>query len=166
FGKTADVPASSDATLPVSSDATLSAKSEVILPTQDAYRPSYLFLTLMNLAYNTCYNDGEEPQICYKLQVTDSKKLAPPAAVEHLGCSEAASCFINIRTIEFDNVYSKSLYNDGSARQVHYTIVVSKDAPMLSKLIKYCARTLYDVEHSQKVVATTCYNVTNFSFGQ
>lgn len=128
--------------------------------------PTFLFIAFQGLAFGSCYNDGEAPETCHRLLVTDIKYKVPETAASQHTCADVANCYINARQIEFDKVQSTVLDKDGKPKRTHYTVIVSKEVPYLSRVLKYCSRSLYDISSlNQKILADFCYDINNYAFG-
>lgn len=128
--------------------------------------PVFLFVDFQAIAFGACYNEGKNPQTCHNLSVTDIQYKVPQPAIAQHNCSDPDTCFVNARKIEFDTIYLSSIDKDGKPRRVHYTFVLSKELPYLSRVIKYCSRTLYEISNTnQKILADICYDVNNYTFG-
>lgn len=128
--------------------------------------PKFLFIDFQSLAFGSCYDEGKYPQSCHNLSVTDFKFQVPYGAMAAHDCTSYENCFINARKIEFDAIYKFVIDKDGKPRRVHYTVILSKEVPYLSRVLKFCSRALYEMSSSnQKIVADLCYNVNNYAFG-
>ena len=59
------------------------------------------------------------------------------------------------------------LDKDGKPKRTHYTLLLSKSVPFLSRVLQFCSRSLYEITNSnQKILADLCYNVNNYASGQ
>lgn len=128
--------------------------------------PFFLFYQFQLLAFGSCYDEGQNPQTCHNLSVSDFQYRVPQAALAQHNCSDPDTCFINARRIEFDALYKTVTDKDGKPRRVHYTIVLSKETPYLSRMLQYCSRSLYEMSNTnQKILADLCFNINNYAFG-
>ncbi len=141
--------------------------SAAIKPNADETGPFYLFRLLERMAFGSCMSEGEDAENCYKLQTNDIKLRVSPAIAPQHNCENVNQCYIDARRIEFDTVSEKVLDKDGKPLRIHYTMIVSKDVPFLSKMMQLCYKRLYEITNSQqKVLADTCYTVNNYAFGK
>lgn len=142
------------------------ALSQSIKTLADNDPPTFLFLYFQSIAFGACYDEGDYPETCHRLSVSDFQFPVPQTAASQHNCQEGADCFINARKIEFDMIQKNVTDKDGKPRRVHYTIILSKETPYLSRVLQFCSRTLYSVSNSQqKILADLCYNVNNYAFG-
>lgn len=138
-----------------------------IKPAAEETGPFFLFRLLERMAFGSCQTEGEDAETCYKLQTSDIKLRVSPAIAPQHGCENVNQCYIDARKVEFDTVSSTVIDKDGKALRIHYTMIVSKDVPFLSKMMQLCYKRLYNISSSQqKVMADTCYTVNNYSFGK
>ncbi len=131
----------------------------------DVNEPLFLFKVLQSLALGSCYDEGNYPETCHNLAVTDfDYQVSPSLAAQH-NCADAYKCFITATKVEFDLVRKYEIESDGRARRIHFTFVLSKEVPFTSRVLQYCSRALYDVTGvSQKILADLCYNVNSYTF--
>jgi hypothetical protein len=129
-------------------------------------RPTYLFQNLEMLAFYSCVNSGKYPETCHQLQVTDFKYRVPVTAASQHNCPDIYECYVDARQIEFDAVSLAVIDKDGKPKRTHYTIIVSKDVPFLSKMLMYCTRSIYEMRDSQKILADVCATVNSYAAGQ
>ncbi len=88
------------------------------------------------------------------------------AAYQH-SCTDIYNCLIKAKRVEFDLVRKYELESDGKPKRIHYTLILSKQVPFTSRVLRYCTRTLYEIPGAtQKILADLCYNVNNYTFGQ
>lgn len=133
----------------------------------DVGEPMYMFQVLQNLALGSCYDDGNYPETCHNLVVTDINYKVPSAAAYQHSCTDIYNCLIKAKRVEFDLVRKYELESDGKPKRIHYTLILSKQVPFTSRVLRYCTRTLYEIPGAtQKILADLCYNVNNYTFGQ
>ncbi|MEK6629036.1 MAG: hypothetical protein AABY53_10460 [Bdellovibrionota bacterium] len=133
----------------------------------DAEEPMYMFQVIQNLALGSCYDDGNYPETCHNLVTSEIDYKVPPGAAHQHACLDIYNCFIKAKKIEFDLIRKYDLESDGKPKRIHYTLILTQQTPFLSKVLRYCTRSLYDIPGvPQKILADLCYNVNNYSFGQ
>ncbi len=129
--------------------------------------PMYMFLVLQNLALGSCYDDGNYPETCHNLVITEMDYKVPSSAAYQHPCVDIYNCFIKAKKVEFDLVRKYEIESDGKPKRIHYTLILSKQVPFTSRVLRYCTRTLYEIPNvSQKILADLCYNVNNYTFGE
>lgn len=129
--------------------------------------PMYLFQVFQNLALGSCYDDGNYPESCHNLVVTDVNYRVPTSSAYQHNCTDIYNCFIPAKKIEFDMIRKYEFESDGKPRRIHYTLVMSPHVPFTARVLKYCTRALYDINGvPQKVLADICYNINSYTFGQ
>ncbi|MEQ1722693.1 MAG: hypothetical protein ABL930_05925 [Pseudobdellovibrio sp.] len=144
----------------------LSMNHEAQAKAAAADEPMYMFQILQNLALGSCYDEGSYPETCHNLIVTELKYKVPTAAAYQHACADIHNCFVNAKRVEFDLIRKYELESDGKPKRIHYTLILSKEVPFSSKVLRYCTRSLYDIPNvPQKVLADLCYNVNNYTFG-
>ncbi len=137
--------------------------SSKISPLADVEEPEYLFIYFQIIAFGYCYNKGYS---CHQLQVSDINYRVPMAAASQHGCADPENCTVKARKIEFDSINSLKIDKDGKPKRTHFTLIVSKEVPFLSRLLQYCSRSLYEISSSQqKILADICYNINDYAFG-
>jgi len=128
--------------------------------------PTFLFITYQSVAFGACWDEGDFPETCHNLSVSDFPFRVPQTALSQHGCTDADNCTVSARKIEFDMIQKNVTDKDGKPRRVHFTIVLSKEVPYLSRVLQFCTRSLYEMTNSQqKILADLCYNVNNYAFG-
>ena len=128
--------------------------------------PTYLFLYFQLLAFQSCLPEGDAAETCHGLAVTDFKFRVPQTAASQHDCAPEQDCFINARKIEYDTLSTSQLDKDGKPRRTHFTFILSKEVPFLSRILQFCQRSLYEVSNSnQKVLVDYCYDINNYAFG-
>lgn len=128
--------------------------------------PTFLFIAFQGLAFDACHPDAKSSETCYQLQVTDFKYRVPQTAASQHDCADTGNCLINARRIEFDMIQNKVIDKDGKPKRTHYTVIVSNEVPYLSRVLKYCSRSLYEISSlNQKILADFCYDINNYAFG-
>lgn len=133
----------------------------------DVAEPMYMFQVLQNLALGSCYDDGNYPETCHNLVVTDIDYRVPSAAAYQHACADIYNCLIKAKRVEFDLVRKYELESDGKPKRIHYSLILTKQVPFTSRVLRYCTRTLYEIPGlSQKILADLCYSVNNYTFGQ
>lgn len=126
----------------------------------------FLFETLQNIALGACDNSGNYPESCHNLVTTNVSVKVPSALAPQHNCTDPTQCFINATRVEFDLVRHYQIEPDGRPKRIHYTFLLSNEVPFTSRVLRYCARTLYSLETtSQQVLADICYAVNNYTFG-
>lgn len=129
--------------------------------------PLYMFQTFQNLALGSCYDDGNYPESCHNLVVTNINYRVPSSAAYQHTCTDIYNCYIPAKKVEFDMIRKYEFESDGKPRRIHHTMILSQHVPFLSRVLSYCTRALYDIEGvPQKILADLCYNVNNYTFGQ
>ena len=129
--------------------------------------PMYMFQVLQNLALGSCYDDGNYPETCHNLVITAMDYKVPSSAAYQHPCVDVYNCFIKAKKVEFDLVRKYEIESDGKPKRIHYTLILSKQVPFTSRVLRYCTRTLYEIPNvSQKILADLCYNVNNYTFGE
>lgn len=146
----------------------LSAKNADQATTQASVsEPMYMFQVVQNLALGSCYNEGNYPETCHNLVVTDINYKVPASSAHQHACGDIYNCLIPAKKIEFDLIRKYELESDGKPKRIHYTLILSPHVPFSSRLLRYCTRSLYDIQGvPQKVLADICYNVNSYTFGQ
>jgi hypothetical protein len=145
----------------------LSMNHEAQEQAASANEPMYMFQIIQNLALGSCYDDGSYPETCHNLVVTDLNYKVPVAAAHQHACADIHNCFVKAKRIQFDLIRKYELESDGKPKRIHYTLILSKEVPFSSKVLRYCTRSLYDIPNiPQKVLADLCYNVNNYTFGR
>ncbi|MBY0553714.1 hypothetical protein K2P97_04240 [bacterium] len=146
----------------------LSAKqNEQATAQADVNEPMYMFQVVQNLALGSCYNEGNYPETCHNLVVTDINYKVPSSSAHQHACADIYNCLIPAKKIEFDLIRKYELESDGKPKRIHYTLILSPHVPFSSRLLRYCTRSLYDIQGvPQKVLADICYNVNSYTFGQ
>ncbi len=143
-----------------------SQTTQGIKTASDIQRPYFLVYLFQAYAFGSCGKDGTNAETCYGLVTTDFKYRVPPMASEQHGCADSANCFINARKIEYDTISNTQVDKDGKPRRSHFTFILSKEAPFLSRVLQFCQRGLWEVTNSQqKVVVDQCFDVANYTFG-
>lgn len=133
----------------------------------DVDEPMYMFQIIQNLALGSCYDDGNYPETCHNLVVTPMDYKVPSSSAYQHACTDVFNCYIKAKKIEFDLVRKYELESDGKPKRIHYTLILTQQAPFTSKLLSYCSRSLYDIPGAtQKILADLCYDVNNYTFGQ
>ena len=133
----------------------------------DVGEPMYMFQVLQNLALGSCYDDGNYPETCYNLKITLINYKVPSGSAYQHDCVDVFNCFIKAKKVEFDLVRKYELESDGKPKRIHYTLILTQQTPFLSKVLRYCTRSLYDIPGvPQKILADLCYNVNSYTFGQ
>lgn len=133
----------------------------------DIDEPMYMFQVLQNLALGSCYDNGNYPETCHNLNVTDIDYKVPFSAAYQHPCIDVYNCFIKAKKVEFDLVRKYEIESDGKPKRIHYTLILTKQVPFTSRVLRYCTRTLYEIPGvPQKILADLCYNVNNYTFGQ
>lgn len=129
--------------------------------------PMYMFQVIQNLALGSCYDDGNYPEVCYNLVVKDIDYKVPTSSAYQHACPDVFNCYIKAKRVEFDLVRKYELESDGKPKRIHYTLVLTQQAPFTAKVLRYCTRTLYEIPNvPQKILADLCYNVNSYTFGQ
>jgi hypothetical protein len=132
----------------------------------DNDEPTFMFLVFQSLAFGSCVAEGKYPETCHQLIVRDFKYKVPQSAAAQHQCADADNCYINARKVEFDMIRNYLLDKDGKPKRTHYTMIISKEVPFLSRVLQFCSRSLYEISNSQqKILADLCYNVNNYAFG-
>lgn len=135
--------------------------------TANVTEPLFMFQVIQNLALGSCYDDGDYPETCHNLQVQLVKYKVPSAAAYQHNCPDIYNCYIDARQVEFDLIRKYEIESDGKPKRIHYTLLLSQEVPFTSKVLKYCTRSLYDIQGvPQKILADLCYKVNNYTFGQ
>lgn len=128
--------------------------------------PTFLFIYFQSLAFGACFDEGDFPETCHNLSVSDFKFPVPQTAISQHNCTEGSECSVNARKIEFDAIQKAVIDKDGKPRRIHYTFIISSEVPYLSRVLKFCSRTLYEIsDANQKILADICYDVNNYAFG-
>ena len=128
----------------------------------------FLFETLQNIALGACYNQGSYPETCHNLVSQDiSFRVSASLATQHPTlCPDVNNCSLPAKQVDFDLVRHYEFESDGKPRRIHYTLILSREVPFTSRVLKYCTRSLYTLEgYSQKVLADLCYSVNSYTFG-
>ncbi len=128
-------------------------------------KPTYLFQILENVAFYACRSSEQFPRSCHQLQVTDTKYRVPISVAAQHQCPDIYNCYIDARRIEFDQVNQAELDKDGKPKRTHFSLVISKEVPFLSKLLLYCTKSIYEMRDSQKILAETCATVNSYKAG-
>jgi hypothetical protein len=145
----------------------LSMNPEAQAQALEANEPMYMFQIIQNLALGSCYDEGSYPETCHNLAVTDLNYKVPTAAAYQHACADIHNCYVKAKRVEFDLIRKYELESDGKPKRIHYTLILSKEVPFSSKVLRYCTRSLYDIPNvPQKVLADLCYNVNNYTFGR
>ncbi len=132
----------------------------------DNDEPTMMFLVFQNLAFGSCIADGVYPETCHHLEVSDFKFKVPQTASSQHQCTDPDNCFIDARKIEFDMITKNQIDKDGKPKRTHFTVILSKQVPYMSRVLQFCSRRLYDISSSQqKILADLCYNVNSYAFG-
>ena len=109
--------------------------------------PLFMFQIIQNLALGSCYDGGSYPETCHNLQVSEVDFRVPPAASQPASCTDVFNCFIKAKKVEFDLIRKYEIESDGKPKRIHYSLLLNyKDVPFTSRVLKYCTRSLYDVE--------------------
>lgn len=133
----------------------------------EIHEPMYMFQMIQNLALGSCYNEGNYPETCHNLTVTELNYRVPPEAADQHACIDIYNCYIKAKKLEFDLIRKYDLESDGKPKRIHYTLVLSKQTPFTAKVLHYCTRSLYDITGvPQKILADLCYSVVDYTFGQ
>lgn len=146
----------------------LSAKNHEQATAQaEVNEPMYMFQVVQNLALGSCYNEGNYPETCHNLAVSDINYKVPSSSAHQHSCGDIYNCFIPAKKIEFDLIRKYELESDGKPKRIHYSLILSPHVPFSSRLLRYCTRSLYDIPGvPQKILADICYNVNGYTFGQ
>jgi|GEM_PF-4579729 len=129
--------------------------------------PMYMFQVIQSLALGSCYDDGNYPETCHNLLVTDVNYRVPPGTAHQHACLDIYNCFIKAKKIEFDLIRKYEIESDGKPKRIHITLVLTQQTPFTSKVLRYCTRSLYDIPGvPQKILADLCYAVNSYTFGQ
>lgn len=135
--------------------------------TTDVDEPMYMFQVIQNLALGSCYDDGNYPETCHNLVTSDLNYKVPTSAAYQYACADIFNCFIKAKKIEFDLVRKYELESDGKPKRIHYTLILTSEAPFSARVLRYCTRSLYDIPGApQKVLADICYNINSYTYGQ
>jgi hypothetical protein len=133
---------------------------------QEVDEPTFMFLIFQSLAFGSCVTEGDYPESCYRLTNTDIDYEVPPSAAVQHGCGIEDVCTIKAKKIEFDMIRNYQLDKDGKPKRTHYTLIISKEVPFLSRVLQFCSRGLYEMSSSnQKILADLCYDINNYAFG-
>lgn len=133
----------------------------------DVNEPLFMFQVVQNLALGSCYDEGNYPETCHNLLVQEIDFKVPSSAAHLHNCPDIYNCTIKAKQVEFDLIRKYELESDGKPKRIHYTLILSKEVPFTSKVLKYCTRSLYDIEGvPQKILADLCYKVNGYTFGQ
>ncbi len=136
------------------------------LSNADSGEPVFMFQLFQSLALGSCYTDGNYPETCHNLSVSDVRYQVPSTAAHQHNCSNIFQCFIDAKKIEFDLVRKYEIDSDGKPKRIHFTLILSREVPFTSRVLKYCSRTLYEISGApQKILADLCYDVNNYTFG-
>ena len=134
--------------------------------TSDLSAPIFTFKLVQGIAMGSCFDGGTYPETCHNLSVVDLDYPVPTVAAPQHNCADVYNCFVKAKKIEFDLLQKYATEADGSARRIHYTLIISPEVPFTSRVLKYCTRALYDITGvPQKVLADVCYDVNKYSFG-
>lgn len=136
---------------------TLGLNSEV---SQKASSPYFLYGAFMQ-GLDVCRIDKVT---CHNLTVQDGEIALSQAQAHPAICQNVLNCKVPTRRIEFDLIDHNDVQSDGQPARYHYTYVVSSKLPFFSKVLKYCVRTLVEMQ-DRKVLAEDCINVNDFSAG-
>lgn len=129
--------------------------------------PMFMFQVVQNLALGSCYDDGNYPETCHNLMVTEVDYRVPSGSAYQHACPDVYNCFIKAKKVEFDLIRKYELESDGKPKRIHYTLILSQETPFTSRVLRYCTRSLYDIQGApQKILADLCYNVNSYTFGQ
>ncbi len=128
--------------------------------------PTYLFYYFQVFAATSCAAEGKFSESCHGLEVTDFKFQVPQTAASQHGCTNVEDCYVNARKIEYDTLSNTQLDKDGKPKRTHFTFVLSKEVPFMSRVLQFCQRSLYEVSNSnQRVLVDYCYDINNYAFG-
>ncbi len=132
----------------------------------DVGEPMYMFQVIQTLALGSCYDDGNYPETCHNLVVTPVDYKVPSGSAYQHACADVFNCYIKAKKIEFDLIRKYELESDGKPKRIHYSLLLTQQAPFTSKVLRYCTRSLYDIPGvPQKILADLCYNVNSYTFG-
>lgn len=146
---------------------TLNSDNEMIQTRTDNDEPTFLFFVFQSLAFGACNSQSQIPETCHKLDISDFQYKVPFSAASQHSCEDPSRCYIKARKIEFDMIRNTLLDKDGKPKRTHYTVIVSKEVPFLSRVLQFCSRSLYEMNsNQQKVLADLCYTITDYKFAK
>lgn len=120
--------------------------------------PLVLFYEFLNMSLFGCKQSGVT---CHNLSVSNEVFLLTPELAHDSICSNKDHCEVRIKTITMDMLKTNS---DGSKRKINYSFVVAPQLPFLSRVLKYCERTVVKAS-PRNYLQEICLNVTNFRVG-
>lgn len=132
-----------------------------ILSSNDLRKPEsplILFYEFTQMSLLGCRQTGVT---CHNLKVSNGVFLLPPELSHESICTNKDHCEVKIKSINLDMLKTNS---DGSKRKVNYTFLVAPQLPFLSRVLKYCERTVVKA-NPRNYLQEICLNVTNFRVG-
>ena len=123
--------------------------------------PAFLIAEYADNAKNSCKRKNVT---CHNFR-NSKYNITLPAVLAHPSiCENPQKCTIPVSKIEYDLIDSNKLDANGKGHRIGFTFVVSKKLPLFSKVMSYCYRQLVEFGN-RKVLAESCYDLTNFSAG-
>lgn len=132
-----------------------------ILSSDDLRKPEsplILFYEFLQMSMFGCKQTGVT---CHNLNVTNETFLLAPELAHESICSDKDHCEVRTKSINMDMLKTNS---DGSKRKVNYTFVIAPQLPFLSRVLKYCQRSVVKA-NPRNYLQEICLNVTNFRVG-
>lgn len=126
-----------------------------------------LFDEFIAILIQFCREQSATPTSCHRLTSQEIRIKVPASQASHHGCADANNCTIGAKKIEFDLLKKFKLDQNGKPERNHYSMVLSREAPFMSRVLQLCSRGLTKFSNSnQPIVADICYTVDNYAFGQ
>lgn len=133
----------------------------------DKPEPSLLlFDEFISILISFCREQSTTPTSCHRLTSNDIRLKVPTSQSSHHNCSDPNNCTISAKKIEFDLLKKFKVDQKGNPERSHYSMILSPEAPFMSRVLQLCSRGLTKFSNSnQPIVADVCYTVDNYSFG-
>ncbi len=123
--------------------------------------PAFLIAEYADNAKNACKRKNVT---CHSFKNT-KYEITLPAVLAHPSiCENLDTCTILVSRIEYDLIDGNKLDANGKGHRISFSFVVSKKLPLFSKVMSFCYRQLVEFGN-RKVLAESCYDLTNFSAG-
>ena len=120
--------------------------------------PVVLFYEFLKIALTRCREVGIS---CHNLNISNETFLLNPELAHDSICSDKDRCEVKTKTIAMDMLYPRK---DGSKQKVNYTFVLAPQLPFLSRVLKFCERTVVK-SNPRNYLQEMCMNLTNFRVG-